>query len=219
VYLVDTPGFDDTNRSDTDIPYEIADWLRASYEYEVQLSGIIYLHRIIDPRMQGSAKRNLVMFKKLCGDSALKNVILGTTMWDKVDEAEGIRREEELATTPDFWGWMLSKGSVMRRHENTRASALELIDEIVNRNSTVVLELQEEMVGANMPLRDTGVGKELKSEIEKELERYKKEMDRVRAEMEESRKQKDSETTAHLEEVKRELTEKFQKSEDQLKKF
>jgi hypothetical protein len=219
IYLVDTPGFDDTNRSDTDVLYEIADWLKISYEYDVQLSGIIYLHRISDPRMQGSAKRNLVMFKKLCGDNALRNVILGTTMWDKVQEAEGCRREEELAETPDFWGWMLSKGSVMLRHENNRTSALALVDRILNRNSTVILELQEELVGAHKPLSDTGVGRELKREIERERERYKQELAQVRAEMEESRKKRDSEMTADLEDVKKELKGKIEKGESELNKL
>jgi hypothetical protein len=66
--------------------------------------------------MQGSAKKNLYMFKKLCGNNALKNVILVTTMWDKVSEAEGTARELELTSTPDFWGWMVSQGSKVYRH-------------------------------------------------------------------------------------------------------
>jgi hypothetical protein len=66
--------------------------------------GIIYLHRISDVRMQASAKKNLFMFKKLCGDDALKNVILATTMWDRMTEADGTARELELTSTPDFWG-------------------------------------------------------------------------------------------------------------------
>jgi hypothetical protein len=116
VYLVDTPGFDDTNRSDTEVLRELASWLTRSYTANITLSGIIYLHKISDNRMQGSAKRNLYMFKKLCGDSALKNVILGTTMWDKVSETEGIARERELTSTPDFWGWMMDQGSRVFRH-------------------------------------------------------------------------------------------------------
>jgi GTP-binding protein EngB required for normal cell division len=116
VYLVDTPGFDDTNRSDTEVLRELATWLTESYAAHIKLSGIIYLHRISDVRMPGSARRNLLMFKKLCGDNALKNVILGTTMWDRVSESEGVAREEELTSTPDFWGWMVSQGSRVFRH-------------------------------------------------------------------------------------------------------
>lgn len=116
VYLVDTPGFDDTNRSDNEVLSEIAAWLTTSYNNQIRLSGIIYLHRISDIRMQGSAKKNLFMFKKLCGQKALKNVILATTMWDRISEAEGEARENELTTTPDFWGWMVSQGSKVYRH-------------------------------------------------------------------------------------------------------
>lgn len=84
VYLIDTPGFDDTSRSDIDVLREIAGWLTASYSNRVFPHGIIYLHRISDVRMQGSAKKNLLMFKKLCGDDALRKVVLTTTIWYKV---------------------------------------------------------------------------------------------------------------------------------------
>lgn len=116
VYLIDTPGFDDTSRSDNEVLCEIASWLTTSYTAKIRLSGIIYLHRISDQRMQGSAKKNLFMFKKLCGPNALKHVILATTMWDRVSEAEGKARENELTTTPDFWGWMVSQGSRVNQH-------------------------------------------------------------------------------------------------------
>ncbi|CAM1505055.1 Fc.00g106920.m01.CDS01 [Cosmosporella sp. VM-42] len=70
IYLVDTPGFDDTTRSDTDVLKDIATWLTNSYQKDLKLSGIMYLHRITDHRMVGSAKKNLFMFKKLCGSGA-----------------------------------------------------------------------------------------------------------------------------------------------------
>ena len=43
VFLVDTPGFDDTDRSDTEVLREIASWLTASYSNSIKLHGIIYL--------------------------------------------------------------------------------------------------------------------------------------------------------------------------------
>lgn len=49
--------------------------------------------------MQGSAKKNLLMFKKLCGKDAMKNVILATTMWGKVSSEEGAQRETQLTNT------------------------------------------------------------------------------------------------------------------------
>ncbi|TKA64677.1 hypothetical protein B0A49_13161 [Cryomyces minteri] len=67
VFLIETPGFDDTNRSDTEVLREIATLLTISYSHDVRSYGIIYFDRISDIRMQGSAKKNLLMFKKLCG--------------------------------------------------------------------------------------------------------------------------------------------------------
>ena len=33
IYFVDTPGFDDTNKSDVDIFKMISDWLNSTYDY------------------------------------------------------------------------------------------------------------------------------------------------------------------------------------------
>lgn len=149
VYLVDTPGFKDTDRSDSDILREIASWLSASYSNKIKLHGIIYLHPITDARMQGSAKRNLYMSKKLCGNNALKNVVLATTMWERVHEEDGIQRESQLKEKQDFWGYMLDNGNQIHRHFNHRDSAISLIRSLVGRssvNAKVVLDIQAELV-------------------------------------------------------------------------
>lgn len=58
----------------------VADWLNRTHQAKVKLAGIVYLHRINDTRLGGSAMKNLRMFKKLCGDDALSCVVLATTM-------------------------------------------------------------------------------------------------------------------------------------------
>ena len=131
-YLIDTLGFDDTHRSDTEVLGQLAKWLADTYKGGIQLSGIIYLHRISDLRMQGSAKKHPLTFKKLCGDDALKNVILATTKWDRVSKQKGTARERELRSTEEFWGWMVSQGSKVYRHTGTPGDSCvhcELTDE------------------------------------------------------------------------------------------
>jgi hypothetical protein len=59
MWLVDTPGFDDTERSDLDILRDVAFWLASVYTKEARLAGIIYLHRISDVRLGGQALENL----------------------------------------------------------------------------------------------------------------------------------------------------------------
>ena len=43
VVLIDTPGFDDVNRSDSDILQNITYILSQTYEQGIRLTGIIYL--------------------------------------------------------------------------------------------------------------------------------------------------------------------------------
>jgi hypothetical protein len=69
----------------------------------------MYLHRISDLRMQGSALRNQRMFKQLCETNNLSSVILATTHWKNAEgvgipEEVGKARIEELRETTDFWG-------------------------------------------------------------------------------------------------------------------
>ena len=84
IILIDTPGFDDTNRTDTDTLQALATWLVANKATNIKLSGLIYLHRITDERIGHSAKRNLTMMQNLVGDTNLKNVILVSTRWELV---------------------------------------------------------------------------------------------------------------------------------------
>jgi len=63
VTLVDTPGFDDTHRSDTEILRMIAVYLSTVYENGKKLAGVIYFHRISDFRVGGISRRNFKMFR------------------------------------------------------------------------------------------------------------------------------------------------------------
>ncbi|KAF5671393.1 hypothetical protein FDENT_10932 [Fusarium denticulatum] len=187
VYLVDTPGFDDTNLSDSDVLREIATWLTGSYNNKVNLTGILYFHRITDIRMGGSARKNLFMFKKLCGPKALKNVLLVTTMWELVDKEIGAQRQAELETTEDFWGYMLSKGSRIEKHMNTSEP-----------NYPVVLAIQDEMVNKNKHLDETEAGKGLEGVLAQERERFKQDLDQARQEMQEAIAARDIEAQEEL---------------------
>lgn len=170
IHLIDTPGFDDTNKSDVEILQNISHWLATSFENKIRLKGIIFLHRISDPRMTGAARRNLNMFKKLCGDNAYKSCVLATTMWSQVDQAEGERREKELMQTSEFWGSMAKRGSIVRRYLNNQNSAHEIIDYILSLHfkDPLVLDIQDELVTQKKSIEDTSAAVELNAEIMRE---------------------------------------------------
>lgn len=202
VYLVDTPGFDDTAKSDTEVLREIAGWLNASYKNRVFLHGIIYLHRIADVRMQGSAKRNLLMFKKLCGEDALKKVVLATTMWDKVPRREAEEREKQLIETPEFWGFMISRGSVTYRHNNTVESAVRIIEKLACDNSKMTLDIQYQMVNENQDLVETAAGKQLEVQLIEERQKWAAELKDAQEQVKEAIRLRDKESEQALQELR-----------------
>ncbi|KAJ6132584.1 hypothetical protein N7471_007799 [Penicillium samsonianum] len=193
VYLIDTPGFDDTSKNDTEILSEIATWLGASYRSKILLHGIIYLHRITDVRMQGSARRNIQTFRDLCGEDALKKVILVTTMWDKVQSSEGDMREKQLKDTKDFWGWMLSKGSTCHRHDNTETTARDIVHRLAKQKNPIITDIQKQLVDQNLQLDQTAAGKGIQSETLKERAKWMKEQQKFEKERREAMRQKDRE--------------------------
>lgn len=218
IYLVDTPGFDDTDRSDTEVLREIASWLTASYSNSIKLHGIIYLHRITDPRMQGSGMRNLHMFKRLCGDQNLSNVVMATCQWERVLEADGAERERQLKETPHFWGYMVDRGSQMHRHYNTRESALRLIDSLVGGTASrpkIVLDIQTQMVDEGKDLASTGAGQAVDDAISKERKRFAKEIAEAQADISEALASRDRDTASILEQHKKEMNERVRKLDDE----
>ncbi|KAJ8132650.1 hypothetical protein O1611_g968 [Lasiodiplodia mahajangana] len=198
VYLIDTPGFDDTERDDAEVLKEIAAWVGHTYEQKVHLRGILYLHRIIDVRMQGAAVRNLFMFKKLCGHNAIKNIILVTTMWEDVQLNTGKPREEELRTTPNYWGDMVSKGARIARHQNDYKSARSIVNFLLENTAQTTLAIQEEMVDEKKDLSDTSAGRELNSILTQERERFSHRLEELKQHMEEARQQQDRESQEQI---------------------
>jgi len=181
--LVDTPGFNDTNKTDAEVLDMIADWLKKTYKSNVKVAGIIYLHRISDNRMSGSPLKNLQMFGKLCGDTAIKSVVLATTMWTKVRPVEvGVRREQELKEK--YWAGMLSLGSRMMRFGDSFDAAWKMIDQIVipETDKDNALLLQEELVKLNLRLGETEAGKTLYTKLLELLSQQKETIKKLREE-------------------------------------
>jgi len=173
IVLIDTPGFNNTTRAETEVLKDIADWLDITYRTspKIRLSGIIYMQALTDRWIYGSTLRNLEMFRQLCGDQPLKNVIFTTTGWGEAEKMGNLEmavaNEDQLRTDPDFWQPMIKRGSRTARFENTKDSALEIILSLVDKES-VVLRIQHELVDEDKNLVDTAA--ELQEEIKEALE-------------------------------------------------
>ncbi|KAF9267985.1 P-loop containing nucleoside triphosphate hydrolase protein [Marasmius fiardii PR-910] len=198
VTLIDTPGFDDTNKSDADILKMIAAFLASMYEHGQKLAGVIYLHRISDFRMGGISRRNFKMFKELCGESTLKNVVLVTNMWGEVSQDVGEARESELVREDKFFKPVLDKGAQIVRHDNTPETARAILLHLV-QNRPLPLRIQTELVDQKKSISETAAGAELNREMMEQIRKHEKEMRELQEEMKAAIKAKDEETRKELE--------------------
>jgi hypothetical protein len=107
--------------------------------------------------MAGSARRQLKMFRRLCGKDAQRNVLLVTTMWDRVHPDEGSGREEQLRTDQSFWAGMIQRGSRILRHTGDEDSALKIVRALLPQDK-VTLQIQRELVDEGKTLADTAAG-------------------------------------------------------------
>ena len=158
--LIDSPGFDDTDVDDEEIFTALVEWLEQSYRKGQRLTGLLYLHRIIDNREKGSDLRNLRMFKKLCGAGNFANIILGTTWWDQEEADIARAREKVLKETPEFWGDMVAKGSRVERISLERQQCVDLLLSLATNDETT-LRVQHEMVVENKAASETSAASEI----------------------------------------------------------
>ena len=103
IYLVVTPGFNDTARSNGDIILAISKGLLTQKALGMKLMGIIYLHDITQYKWTGALKRQLKIVRLITGQENLKHILLVTTKWG--DEA---RKDE-------FEDWQAELGRSSRK--------------------------------------------------------------------------------------------------------
>ncbi|CAI7632783.1 unnamed protein product [Penicillium palitans] len=191
VTLVDTPGFNDTNRLDLDILKCITTYLTDLQEADIQLAGIIYMQRITDRRMTGASFLNLQMFQAFCGDKYFPQVVLVTTMWNTIWDNNAAQqelrsRERELATTPEFWGNMISHGAKVKQFHGNRASGLDIIHLLYQQEHTRRPHIMKQF-GQGYMLPGTGAGQVMTAEIIRQEKRREKEEREEREEREAER--------------------------------
>lgn len=222
MYLIDTPGFNDTDRSDVETLRVLATYLSASYSRNVFIHGIVYLHRIADNRMSGSSKRNIDMFKALCGYSTYSNVAIATTFWNQQDRRTFIQREAELRDDPAFFGSIVTEGARLFRHgelgqdeRQLRGSAHAIIRHVVaqSRLAPVVLLIQHELVDEHKALEQTAAGVVIAGELSKVAEDYKGQLAQLQNDLKNEIKKQDTNRKTEIAYLKDEFQRKLTATE------
>ncbi|OAL34635.1 hypothetical protein AYO20_06052 [Fonsecaea nubica] len=171
VIFIDTPGFDDTIRSDSAILREIANWLNKAHER--------------------TARNNLRLFKKLCGEDSMSSVALATTHWGSgaADRERQHARYEELREDEEFWKPMIHRGATPFIHDEERLSALKIVRHLLDNPPLdgIDLTIQKEMADG-ITLDKTAAGIVLEEKLEDRKELYESDINDLRREIAEVRR-------------------------------
>ncbi|KAH7310818.1 hypothetical protein B0I35DRAFT_378645 [Stachybotrys elegans] len=172
VTLIDTPGFDDRQRTEVDILKLVAKHLMDTYSSGTYLNGVVFLQPINQARVGASEASRTRLFKKLLGDQAFHRVIIGGTMWTSREDAE--RKIEQRKNRTDIWGDMVQQGATPVAYDNTREGALTIIRALMEHQPGKLL-IQEELASGKS-LLETSAGRELEKQKGEDIAKLREEL-------------------------------------------
>ncbi|KAJ5794730.1 hypothetical protein N7457_001329 [Penicillium paradoxum] len=223
VYLIDTPGFNDTTRSDTDTLSILATYLGASHANGVCIHGIVMLHPISDNRMSGSTMRNLEMMKAMCGFTSYSNLAIATTMWSP-DSVLCAQREAQLLSDDRFFGELIASGAKLFRHnEKGRLDSLEevvsarrIVTHLIHQSKKYtprVLQIQREIIDQKKAIGETKAGIVLGWDLYKARQAHGQELRKLKEAIQAEIAQQNVEHAAELRELQVDLENQLNKAE------
>ena len=168
--------------------------------------------------MGGAQTRNFRMFRSLCGDNALRNVVIVTNMWSRVEPEVGEAFEAELMTEDIFFKPALSRDARMARHTNTVPSAEAIIRLLID-NRPLPLRIQKELVDEHKDITETTAGQELDQELNNEIRKHLEDLRILAKEMDQAMREKDEETKNELEMETRRMHEQMRRFQEEAQRL
>ena len=133
--------------------------------------------------MTGSLKRNVEIFRELCGEGAFPNIAVLTTMWttdiQSLEYTKELQREEQLRN--NYLLDILDEGGLMFRVKSRSGSSIDetsaknIFADLFNswKDDKITLKIQYELViDPHATLNETAAGKVLLSHMEESSELY-----------------------------------------------
>jgi len=127
--------------------------------------------------MSATPHRTLLMFGELTGCKGPLSVVIATTKWDTLAEAEiSATNDREGALRANFWNVLIHHGATVERFHKDSDSAWKIIDNIVSNTHKTELQFQYERVVEKKPLGKTSAGRALDLPLLTLVEKQKKTM-------------------------------------------
>jgi hypothetical protein len=203
-------------RSESEVLQEIARFLCQTYANGIKIAGIIYLHPITQTRMTGTSMRDLQLLDAICGETFFSNVVLATSNWDRLSNPRDQRyaRAREVALQEmALWEYMLRIGSKIYRHNNTKESALRIVDHIHSLKGNTSLRIQQEMIEQKFNLDQTIAGQQVQNHLLATMEQHKEELLELQNAYAKAMKSKDLKWMESIEKTRHYLGEEIAKLE------
>jgi hypothetical protein len=170
---VDTPGFNDTTRSNMEIMSSLASWIQTN---DCTMVGVVYLHRITDRRFTGSSRMSLNILMAMCGERFFPHIVLASSMWNRLPSdgavAEAVAREQELFDS--FWGDMLRKCAMPMRYMGSLESGQAIIKAVLATHNAPPMSLEIEL--QDRCIQETAAGRFITAEIRRREEALRQEL-------------------------------------------
>lgn len=189
--------------------------MRASFRSNITLHGVVYAHRISDIRVGGLAKEDFHVFRKICGNDGLKNVVIMTTMWRNVSEEVGNTRAQELAELDGFFKPALAKGARLVHHRDDTVDSARAIIRSILDNHPRPLEIQAEMVQGEKSIGQTAAGQEIDRRIAAIVAEYEGRLKEQYEAADRALKERDAETREEVLEVANTLRDQIKMLEEE----
>ena len=180
VTLIDTPGFDDSKRTDVDILRLLSKHLMETYRKGTLLNGIVFLQPINQPRVGAGERARTSLFKALMGEDAYDRIVIAATMWNDLKQAK--KRQDQRIASDDIWGDMKKGGARVVTYEDTLECATEIVRSLMKFNGPVELLIQRELAANCGKLEDTSAGRQLDKQKGEEILKLKKDIEALRSE-------------------------------------
>ena len=159
--------------------------------------------------MGGAAKKNLRVFRKICGDKGLDHVRIVTTNWNLVDEKQGNSRQDALTKGP--FRPLINEGAYFCPHDKGLESAQSIMSQLIHQEP-VTLMIQEEL-NEGRTLEDTSAGALIVEEMKELKKKHDKEVEGLKKELEDASMANDEDLRLELAEERRKLEEIMARAE------
>lgn len=166
--------------------------------------------------MGGMARKNLRMFRELCGDENLPKVRIVTTNWNLGKEQEENDREVALSNGP--FKPLIEAGAKMLRHGKEEQSAINILSTLIQDEPPMTLKIQKEL-NDGKALAETSAGAIIIEEMMEMKKKHDKEVENLRKEIEQAVRENHEELRAELVEEERKIEELKAREEEDIKRL